>query len=130
MGGKGRAHLEANSFESRSGNVALVRAVAAVSERARMCNLSPQMTPRASWRQYGANRPENAGTKYTPLVSLTCLACVSGREMMQSLAIATTPNTYQSLGVSRRGDDAQAVPEPRDGRPGDGNRTLMLSEER
>ena len=29
------------------------------------------MTPRASGRQYGANSPENAGTKYTPPLSST-----------------------------------------------------------
>ena len=28
----------------------------------------PTIAPRASLRQYGANRPENAGTKYDPAV--------------------------------------------------------------
>ena len=40
-------------------------------EEGRTKHLSPQITPRASWRQYGANNPENAGTKYTPLVEST-----------------------------------------------------------
>ena len=37
----------------------------------------PTIAPRASARQYGANRPEKAGTKYTPAVSVTCAARVS-----------------------------------------------------
>ena len=48
---------------------------------------SPTMAPRASLRQYGANRPENAGTKYIPPLSLTCLARPSisdAPEMMPS----------------------------------------------
>jgi hypothetical protein len=35
------------------------------------------MAPRASLRQYGANRPENAGTKYTPPLSSTWRASSS-----------------------------------------------------
>ena len=35
------------------------------------------MTPRASLFQYGANRPEKAGTKYTPPLSSTVLASAS-----------------------------------------------------
>ena len=35
------------------------------------------MAPRASERQYGANRPEKAGTKYTPPLSSTVRASVS-----------------------------------------------------
>ena len=35
------------------------------------------MTPRASDCQYGANRPENAGTKYTPPLSSTVCASSS-----------------------------------------------------
>jgi hypothetical protein len=38
---------------------------------------SPTIAPRASDRQYGANRPENAGTKYTPPLSSTWRANVS-----------------------------------------------------
>ena len=34
----------------------------------------PAITPLASLRQYGAKRPENAGTKYTPPLSPTVLA--------------------------------------------------------
>ena len=42
------------------------------------------MAPRASGRQYGANRPENAGTKYTPPLSSTVVASAStsGAEVM------------------------------------------------
>ena len=36
----------------------------------------PTIAPRASDRQYGANRPENAGTKYAPPLSSTVLASV------------------------------------------------------
>ena len=35
------------------------------------------MTPRASLFQYGANRPEKAGTKYTPPLSSTVRASAS-----------------------------------------------------
>ena len=35
------------------------------------------MTPRASFFQYGANRPEKAGTKYTPPLSSTVAASAS-----------------------------------------------------
>ena len=35
---------------------------------------SPTIAPRASERQYGANRPEKAGTKYMPPLSSTCRA--------------------------------------------------------
>ncbi len=48
---------------------------------------SPTIAPRASLRQYGANRPENAGTKYTPPLSLTWRASGStsaAPEMMPS----------------------------------------------
>ena len=38
---------------------------------------SPTIAPRASERQYGANNPENAGTKYTPPLSATWRASVS-----------------------------------------------------
>ena len=38
---------------------------------------SPTMAPRASGRQYGANNPENAGTKYAPPVSSTWRASSS-----------------------------------------------------
>ncbi len=38
---------------------------------------SPTIAPRASERQYGANRPENAGTKYIPPLSSTDRASVS-----------------------------------------------------
>jgi hypothetical protein len=37
----------------------------------------PTIAPRASARQYGANRPENAGTKYMPPLSSTCRASAS-----------------------------------------------------
>ncbi len=37
----------------------------------------PTIAPRASLRQYGANRPENAGTKYTPPLSSTVIASSS-----------------------------------------------------
>ena len=37
----------------------------------------PTMAPRASERQYGAKRPENAGTMYTPPLSSTEAARVS-----------------------------------------------------
>ncbi len=36
-----------------------------------MKRVRPTITPRASGRQYGANRPEKAGTKYTPPLSGT-----------------------------------------------------------
>lgn len=57
------------------------QAVASRTARA-MCALvtylvRPAMTPRASERQYGANRPENAGTKYAPPLSSTERARVS-----------------------------------------------------
>src|SRR3712207_9453800 len=39
--------------------------------------VSPAITPRASDFQYGANRPENAGTKYTPPLSSTVFASAS-----------------------------------------------------
>ena len=39
--------------------------------------VSPAITPRASLRQYGANRPEKAGTKYTPPLSSTVSASSS-----------------------------------------------------
>ena len=48
---------------------------------------SPTIAPRASERQYGANSPENAGTKYTPPLSSTCRASDSlcaAPEMMPS----------------------------------------------
>ena len=38
---------------------------------------SPTIAPRASERQYGANSPENAGTKYTPPLSSTWRASAS-----------------------------------------------------
>ena len=47
----------------------------------------PTIAPRASGRQYGANRPENAGTKYTPPLSSTLAASSStsgAEEMMPS----------------------------------------------
>ena len=37
---------------------------------------SPTIAPRASDRQYGANSPEKAGTKYTPPLSSTSAASV------------------------------------------------------
>ena len=39
--------------------------------------VSPTSAPRASDRQYGANRPENAGTKYAPPLSSTVFASAS-----------------------------------------------------
>ena len=47
--------------------------------------VSPTIAPRASARQYGANRPENAGTKYAPPLSSTVAASVSisGAEPMR-----------------------------------------------
>src|SRR5918996_6006123 len=57
------------------------QAVASSTARA-MCPLltyrvRPAITPRASLRQYGANRPENAGTKYAPPLSSTVAASAS-----------------------------------------------------
>ena len=49
----------------------------------------PTSAPRASGRQYGANRPENAGTKYAPPLSSTVLASSStsgALEMMPRLS--------------------------------------------
>ena len=50
-------------------------AVASSAARARWPRLtkrvSPTIAPRASGRQYGANSPENAGTKYAPPLSST-----------------------------------------------------------
>ena len=63
-------------------------AVASSAARA-MCPLltyrvRPTSAPRASDRQYGANRPENAGTKYAPPLSSTVLASssISGADEM------------------------------------------------
>ena len=52
---------------------------------------SPTIAPRASDRQYGANSPENAGTKYTPPLSVTGPASAS-----LSLALEMMPSWSRS----------------------------------
>ena len=64
----------------------------------------PTSAPRASERQYGANRPENAGTKYAPPLSSTVLASSS------------------ISGAAR--DQAEVVAEPLHQRAGDRDRPL------
>ena len=73
---------------------------------------SPTMAPRASDRQYGANSPENAGTKYTPPLSSTWRASDSlsdAPEMMPSWSrshctadpvTATEPSSAYTTGSS------------------------------
>src|SRR5579875_3564748 len=52
----------------------------------------PAITPRASLRQYGANSPEKAGTKYTPPLSSTVLASVSTSAEVETLARTVEDN--------------------------------------
>ena len=64
----------------------------------------PTSAPRASERQCGANRPENAGTKYAPPLSSTL--------------------QRQLLDLRRGADQAEVVAQPLHQRPGDGDRAL------
>ena len=64
----------------------------------------PTIAPRASERQYGAKRPENAGTKYAPPVSAT-------RER-------------QRLDVGGGLDDAELIAQPLHGRAGHRDRSF------
>src|ERR1041385_646203 len=43
----------------------------------------PRIAPRAYWSQCGAPRPTNAGTKYTPPLSLTVAASASTSEELR-----------------------------------------------
>ncbi len=79
------------SFSIASTTSRVCQAVASSTARARWplvtYRVRPAITPRASERQYGANRPEKAGTKYAPPLSSTVLARVSisaAVEMMPS----------------------------------------------
>ena len=65
---------------------------------------SPTIAPRASLRQYGANRPENAGHE----VDAAVVVDLAG----------------QRLDLGRAGDDAELVAQPLHGRAGDGDRAL------
>ncbi len=68
--------LEGDGLERCASDVVLVRVA-----------VRPTIAPRASGRQYGANRPENAGTMYTPPLSSTFSASSStsgADEMMPS----------------------------------------------
>ena len=70
---------ESASMASRTSRVC--HAVASSVARAKWPLLTyrvmPTIAPRASPRQYGANRPENAGTKYIPPLSSTVAASAS-----------------------------------------------------
>ncbi|CAM5607209.1 hypothetical protein SVIOM74S_06399 [Streptomyces violarus] len=72
--------------------------------------VSPVTTPRASERQYGANRPENAGTMYAPPLSSTLAARV--------------------LDLVGGTDDAELVAEPLDQRARYGYRPLQAVDRR
>ena len=85
------------------------QAVASRTARA-MCALvtyrvRPAITPRASERQYGANRPEKAGTKYAPPLSST--------------------DERERLDLGGGGDQAHLVAHPLHQRTGDGDRALQ-----
>jgi hypothetical protein len=64
------------STTSRVWNAVASRTARAMCPRSTK-RVSPTSAPRASGRQYGANSPENAGTKYAPPLSSTVRASAS-----------------------------------------------------
>ena len=71
---------------------------------------SPTIAPRASDRQYGANRPENAGHE------------------VDAAVVLDLPG--QRLALGGAGDDAELVAQPLDGRAGDRDRALQRVDRR